>query len=80
MYVVNNDLKKRDVRIFEADINYVIKYVNVNEFRCSRNLFSLACQMGTWQEFMALYDKLVPNVYVPEPNIVEVYCNSLSFR
>lgn len=29
--------------------------------------------MGTLKEFMAHYDQLVPNIYVPEPGIMEVF-------
>lgn len=53
-------------------------------FYFSRNYFALICQMGTLKEFMDHYDKLVPNIYVPEPGIMEVLlcCNVviLSFK
>ena len=36
-----------------------------------RHYFALLCQTEPIEEFMKTYDLLVPNVYIPEPGIME---------
>ncbi|XP_023294074.2 protein PTCD3 homolog, mitochondrial [Lucilia cuprina] len=36
-----------------------------------RHYFALLCQTSTIEEFMETYDLLVPNIYIPEPGIME---------
>ncbi|KAJ8881542.1 hypothetical protein PR048_018024 [Dryococelus australis] len=36
-----------------------------------RNFFALLCSMEPLEVFMEFYNKMVPNIYVPEPGIME---------
>ncbi|XP_037956999.1 protein PTCD3 homolog, mitochondrial-like [Teleopsis dalmanni] len=36
-----------------------------------RHYFALLCQTEPVEEFMQTYDKLVPNIYIPEPGVME---------
>jgi len=45
-----------------------------------RFFFFLICQMGTLKEFWELYNKLVPNIYVPEPAVMEEIINTVELN
>uniref|UniRef100_A0A1B6HTV0 Small ribosomal subunit protein mS39 n=1 Tax=Homalodisca liturata TaxID=320908 RepID=A0A1B6HTV0_9HEMI len=65
------DTAHRVDRLLHTADNYNLIGDSYKESIYYRNFFALACQMGTLEEFMELYNKLVPNIYVPEPGIME---------
>ncbi|XP_075165781.1 small ribosomal subunit protein mS39 [Haematobia irritans] len=76
MDVCRNHLHDRSLavkvdKLLHTGNNYELIGDTYKESIYYRHYFALLCQTSTIDEFLETYDKLVPNVYIPEPGIME---------
>ncbi|XP_061392704.1 small ribosomal subunit protein mS39-like [Musca vetustissima] len=67
----DRSLAKKVDKLLHVGNNYDLIGDTYKESIYYRHYFALLCQTSTIEEFLETYDKLVPNVYIPEPGIME---------
>lgn len=67
----DKDLAKRLDNILHTGSNYDLIGDSYRESIYYRHYFALLCQTEPLEKFMETYNLLVPNVYIPEPGIME---------
>lgn len=67
----DRSLAKKVNNLLHIGNNYELIGDTYKESIYYRHYFALLCQTSTVDEFMEIYDTLVPNVYIPEPGIME---------
>uniref|UniRef100_A0A1A9X4T6 Small ribosomal subunit protein mS39 n=1 Tax=Glossina brevipalpis TaxID=37001 RepID=A0A1A9X4T6_9MUSC len=76
MDVCRNHLNDRSLaekvdKLLHIGKNYDLIGDTQREIVYYRHYFALLCQTSTIDEFMRMYDLLVPNAYIPEPGIMD---------
>uniref|UniRef100_T1PGU5 Small ribosomal subunit protein mS39 n=1 Tax=Musca domestica TaxID=7370 RepID=T1PGU5_MUSDO len=67
----DRSLAKKVDKLLHVGNNYDLIGDTYKESIYYRHYFALLSQTSTIEEFLETYDKLVPNVYIPEPGIME---------
>ncbi|XP_055541391.1 protein PTCD3 homolog, mitochondrial [Wyeomyia smithii] len=73
----DNDLAKRVNALLHYKDNYNLIGDSYRESIYYRHYFSLLCSAEPLESFMQTYHMLVPNVYIPEPTIMEEILKSI---
>ncbi|KAH8284547.1 hypothetical protein KR018_004103 [Drosophila ironensis] len=67
----DKSLAKKVNELLHTGKNYDLVGDSFKESIYYRNYLALLCQTETIEDFMQTYDLLVPNIYIPEPGIME---------
>ncbi|XP_039275345.1 protein PTCD3 homolog, mitochondrial [Nilaparvata lugens] len=74
------ELADRIDRLLHTGNNYNLIGDSIKESIYYRNYFLLKCDHETLDDFFIFYDKLVPNIYVPEPLVTEVILKAIDMN
>ncbi|XP_034104058.1 protein PTCD3 homolog, mitochondrial [Drosophila albomicans] len=73
-------LAKKVDELLHTGNNYDLVGDSFKESIYYRNYLALLCQTETIEDFMRTYDLLVPNIYIPEPGIMEEILRALEIN
>ncbi|KAH8407623.1 hypothetical protein KR222_008248 [Zaprionus bogoriensis] len=73
-------LAKKVDELLHTGNNYDLIGDSFKESVYYRNYLALLCQTESVEDFMQTYDLLVPNIYIPEPGIMEEILRSLEIN